>query len=295
MGTAFNADGGRSFAVKETGFSVNCVSDEKVDRTVFSNRVVCPENPERYRKQVSFTLPDSLSEEEKNAVTDVLATVYRDCTSEAPPEYDQEIRNRLSGAGIQDPSLLYLQSLSYAWMVRDDDQADSYSGTLSGLLCAMEENPDINYVMLETEEGVFLNKRSDVYDTWYLKPKEWLDYPLLDLEYDMKITLRDGTAGLEEFSIDDSRYSVPYSALPLNWIDRLEYTNTALAFTHNEDGSLQMNEIGFYRVNTDVPVDGEQKTLELIPLEDCGSPVRILYIVYFEDGSFRYYDGGTYQ
>ena len=118
----------------------------------------------------------------------------------------------------------------------------------------------------------------------------------------MTITLQGGSAILDEFAIHDrknngSEYAVPYSIAPLNWFESMKYTLTALAFVHEEDGTLQNQpegmSTGYYTVETEIPVDGGNRTLELLPFEECGSGIRLVYYVYFEDGSCSLYDGGS--
>ena len=306
-GTAFNADGGRSFGFEDTGITVTCLTDEKAEGDFFEKKVACPENPDQYRKQVSFRLPDSLSGEEKNSVQDVIVAAYRDCTAEVSPEDAKDIQDSLSKEGIDDPSPLCLQFLTYAGMKRSEENPDTFSGSLSGLMCVHQDQPEISYIMLESvdEDGKtrFIKKDSDVFDTWYIVPKDWCDDTFIDgVEYDMTITLQGGSASLDEFVIHDrkyngSEYAVPYSIAPLNWFESMKYTLTALAFVHEENGTLQNQpegmSTGYYTVDTEIPVNGGNRTLELLPFEECGSGIRLVYYVYFEDGSCSLYDGGS--
>ncbi|MDO5476492.1 MAG: clostripain-related cysteine peptidase [Eubacteriales bacterium] len=309
-GTAFNVDGGRSFAFEDIDFSVNCMTDDKVEGDLFKKEVVCPEKPEQYRKEVSFTLPDSLSAEEKKSVSNVIVTAYRDCGEKADPEDIQDVQETLSQKGIQDPSPLYLEFLTYAGTQKSEEKPDTYTASLSGLVCVHQDHPEVSYVMLEGTDSdgqtTFVKKESDVFDLWWIKPEEWCDDTFLgDVEYDMTIKMQNASASLDEFVIHDwkyddkdEQYAVPYSKAPLNWFKSLDYTRAALTFIHGEDGTLQRNIdgtiTGFETANVEIPVDGGQKTLELLPYADCGSEVRLLYIVYFEDGTNRTYDGGTF-
>ena len=296
-GSAFDLDGGLSLSVEETKPEVTSLSSSDGESVeIFDPEVKYPDNPDQYKKDFTFTLPDTLTEEERASVKDVVIEVDRDCTSDLEAEDKQEYLEEYDvGEGS---SLLCLETLTLKAMQRSEDE-NIFTCSLSGLICTMQENPDIFYSLIEynDDQGGTMYRmigNSDMFCSWKLMPKEEIYSNLgLGLKYSFDISTGNGTASLSGFEIDNGYEEDDFSRYPLTLFKSLEYYFNAPVYICSPDGSMEyktMVDAGLYSI----PLEGSTKALQMVPYSDFTSDLKVSYTILFEDGSSRVFDGGTY-
>jgi hypothetical protein len=297
-GTAFNLDGGRSLSVEEANPDVSSLFEsggKGESLEIFDPEIKYPENPEQYKKDFTFTLPDALTEEERAAVKGVVLEVDRDCTSDIEAEGEQSFREENDVS--EDSSLLSLETLALKAMKKSEEE-NTFTCSLSGLICTMQENPEIFFSIIEFEDDqggiTYSTIGNDGMCTWYLLPKEEIYSGIFGLEYSFKISTQNGTGSLSGFEIDDSDKEDDFSRYPLAMFKSLEYSFGAHVYICHSDGSMDYHTLGMDAGTYSVPLEGSTKALQMVPYTDFTSDLRVTYKVLFEDGSFRTFDGGTY-
>ena len=297
-GTFFNADGGRSLSVEEANPDVSSLFESGGDGEslqIFDPEIKYPENPEQYKKDFTFTLPDALTEEERAAVKGVVLEVDRDFTSAIEAEGEQSFREENDVP--EDSSLLSLETLALKAMQKSEEE-NTFTCSLSGLICTMQENPEIFFALIEFEDDQGGTSYSTIGNggmcTWYLMPKEEIYSGNFGLAYSFNITTQNGRASLSGFEIDDSNKEDAFSRYPLAMFKSLEYSFGAPVYICHPDGSMDYHTMGMDAGTYSVPLEGSTKALQMVPYSDLASDLRVTYTVLFEDGSSRTFDGGTY-
>ena len=295
-GAAFDLDGGLSLSVEETKPEVTSLSSSDGESVeIFDPEVKYPDNPDQYKKYFTFTLPDTLTEEERASVKDVVIEVDRDCTSDLEAENKQEYLEEYDvGEGS---SLLCLETLTLKAMQRSEDE-NIFTCSLSGLICTMQENPDIFYSLIEYKDDqggtMYRMIGNSNMCSWELMPKEEIYSNLWGLKYSFDISTGNGTASLSGFEIDNGYEEDDFSRYPLTMFKSLEYSFGAPVYICHPDGSMDYQTMGMDARTYSVPLEGSTKALQMVPYSDFTSDLKVSYTILFEDGSSRIFEGGTY-
>ena len=299
-GTAFNLDGGVSLSVEETQPSLLCITEEKKNPGIFEKTVIYPENAEQYRKDYSFTLPDSLINGEHGPVSNVVMTVQKDCYPESSPEEQKELLDILSEKGYQDRTPVCLETLLFTNMSESSEKENTYTCSCSGLMCVLEKNPEFFIDIYEesSAEGQTIYTKKEIRRPciWRLIPKESLYDGNSNPSYDFKILAEGGAAELTEFSVDNTWEKFRYPEWPSDWFDSLTHKGAAFSYILEDNSSHYLSLGGGVglTVSHAISLGGKPQSLKMIPVKDYSHNLRVVYLVSFEDGSYEWYDGGEY-
>ena len=283
---------GQIFPFPDEGILTENLSVEPSTDPFFTSDIACPDNLKDYIKELSFTLPDTITEEEKAAVTDVYAGIMRDFP-------DHSLFMAIDGSKTYtDP---VYQPLAWAALSEDSSESGSYSGCFSGLLCVSEKNPRKNFRLEKNEPSETPDGLYSLAEILALHPLDSLDpngSAWLNLKASMEIRLSytvegGGTAVLTDFHLEDSS-SENMASWPINYFEKMTSYDGGVYYKKQEDGSLTSGVYVRSLEELDLPLEGETISLKMIPVTEYDPNIILLYAVYFEDGTVRYYEGGSY-
>ena len=286
-GTAFNQEGGISLAFDEVGINPVCLTENKEKGNIFDPSVSCPEDPAQYKRKITFTLPDTLTEEQRSHVTDVLVGVQRDCHDQMTPE-------------AQEKAETCLQSLSWIPMEQNADQPDTFSANYAGLVCVLKDDHTIAFSTTEdssSDKGTgYAMLGSGSLSTWRILTEPQIYNSRFGYGYTFRIRLDNEkeSGELSDFTISDENKSMPVSNWPASWFHSLDFEMGAPAYTRREDGTLDYQTMGISVENKSLPLEGKPVPLEMIPVTEYSPDIVLLYSVQFDDGSSMYIEGGKY-
>ena len=182
-------------------------------------------------------------------------------------------------------------------MQRSEDE-NTFTCSLSGLICTMQENPDIFYSLIEYKDDqggtMYRMIGNGSMCSWELMPKEEIYSNLWGLQYSFDISTGNGTASLSGFEIDNGEEDDDYSRYPLTMFKSLEYNFGAPVYICSPDGFMEYKTMGLNAGSYSIPLEGSTKALQMVPYSDFTSDLKVSYTILFEDGSSRVFDGGTY-
>ena len=300
-GTAYNAEGGVTVSVEETDPSVTCITDSASDKPFFDTPVAYPEDARQYRKEYSFTLPDSIKEEQRNLVGEVQLAVYRDYYSELTENEKEGLKAQLAASGVQNQTPVCMQFLSYVPMTKSPDQEDTYTCTWSGLVCVPESLPDYYYCVREDSgdsgETVFSYDYQGLLPSlsyWGLKPREASFSSYVYPRFGFSITAGEDSANLTQMMVEDTD-TILFSAWPPGLFDSMVFGCSMPAFCRNPgetEGYQALNTgasrglNGEYSISlNDIPL-----TLKLMPAQEYAADIKAVYLVFYENGGFEMFD-----
>ena len=185
-GTAFNKEGGITLPFQDTAPAVVCLTQDVSDDPPFASSIECPENAAACRREFSWTLPDTLTEEERSGIKAVEVGIMCEYTEELNRlEAEKAASKAAEGsteAGADDTDTVQaaedagsaetaetaaeaetieaalaedkaaLLPVSWTTLQKEadtDSKKDVFTGSWSGLVCVPESNPDVIIPMSE--------------------------------------------------------------------------------------------------------------------------------------------------
>lgn len=197
-GAAFNKDGGITVPFSDTAPAVVDLTQDVSDDPPFASSIECPENAASCRREFSWTLPDTLTEEERSGIKAVEVGIMCEYTEELNRlEAEKAAGKAAEGsteAGADDTDTaqaaedagsaetaetaaeaegseaalaedkVAILPISWTTLQKEadaDSKKDVYTGSWSGLVCVPESNPDVIIPMSEkpgTENEITYSK-----------------------------------------------------------------------------------------------------------------------------------------
>ena len=258
-GTAFNVEGGMSFSFAETDPAAECLTAEIGEESVFDPLVTCPENPEQYEMQVSFSLPDDMTEEERESVSGVSLLVLGEA------EGDDDARALLAEIPLQNSK----------------EQENVYTGAWSGLICALQEQPGCSIYVTEEKsgDGHMIYTKSGFISSHLLVPANYLLYTGDGVDYSFRISMDAGNDGaaaeLYDYSVTKDVKIGITEEWPAGCFSSLYFGGWSYTLAADDSPGrikLELRDRDVY-----IPTKGSRQKLALTPLKEF-SPESILLI-----------------
>lgn len=286
-GTAFNVDGAVSLSFDEIGKEVSCITDEAGTDPVMDPAVGCPQDPAGYRKTFTFSLPETLTAEQKASVGGVSLGIVRDCTG----ELDAEDKEKADAS---------YQTISWIPMQEDEKEKGTYSGTYAGLACVLEDDPSVLFSATEDSSDPdrtdYLTLGSGSLCRWSMIPDPRIYDSMFGFDFTFRMSLENqkAEAKLSDFTIKDDTTGLRPAVWPTGWFTSMNVELGAPVYVKRDDGAMEYQTMGITRGSWTLPLDQGPLRVKLIPVTEYDSNIRILYSVRFEEGESLYFDGGEY-
>ena len=239
-GISLSTVGGITMPFSDGAPAVVCVTQDHSSDPLFASSLKYPDKAEQFMRELTWTLPDSLTEEERKRVKSVEACIMWDRTDvvrklEEEKEAEQEIAEQETAgqdaenqetadqdaedqetADQEAEDRIGLMPVSLTTLHGDSDpegRKDVYTGSLMGLACIPEKHPDVIIPMYEdiTEESEITygtNREWDGKDYCFSPSFDEYFVPLPQLniyrgpEFNLSVKVKSKTGAESEASLD---------------------------------------------------------------------------------------------
>ena len=327
-GTSFNTAGGITMPFSDGAPAVVCVTQNHSSDPLFASSLKYPDKAEQFTKSITWTLPDSLTEEERKRVKFVEACIMWDRTDagrklEEEKEADQETADQET-TDQEAEDRIALMPVSLTLLHRDSDpegKKDVYTGSITGLACIPEKHPDVIIPMYEnkTEEneityGTNREWGEEDYDFSSSFDEYLIPLPKMNTDhgpgFDLSVKVKSKTGAESEASLDSLiRYDQNSSSLslrtdpasigyqenwPREWFESAVFTNSPWVFVRDEQDVLYLSFYKAHGSKAELKIENGPLAVEMIPITELEGDFVLVYKISFEDDHPRYYYGGTW-
>ena len=229
-GISLSTAGGITMPFSDGAPTVVCVTQDHSSDPLFASSLKYPDKAEQFMRELTWTLPDSLTEEERKRVKSVEACIMWDRTDvvrklEEEKEAEQEIAEQETAgqdaenqetADQEAEDRIGLMPVSLTTLHGDSDpegKKDVYTGSITGVACIPEKHPDVIIPMYEniTEENKITygtDRERDEEDYYFSSSFDEYLVPLPQLStdhgprFDLTVKVKSKTGTESEASLD---------------------------------------------------------------------------------------------